>query len=203
MKRAVAAAAWVLLFFQVSAQNRYIFDEGGHYLGCEPAQEDCLVLGDSIVARFADPARDPGSINSKTRAVVVPDWFIEETLKLVGAKSRKHHGLIQGCLYIAPTSLYNGRLDFAANGDHPIYQNVFYITITPREGVLAQNNFNFGNFLWGASAHAMGIPLWVAKFGSHCFNFFCNPNNRFHPDDPDDILSISAGHHWRAKASAE
>lgn len=48
----------------------------------------------------------------------------------------------------------------------------FFVTNT-KSGLFAHNNYNFGNFLWGAGAKALGFSEVVARFGEN-YNYFFN-----------------------------
>lgn len=149
-----------------------------------------------VAARFADPGYDPSHVGPRSRAVLVPPESITAAMDSCGAAHAPHKGLFPGCLFLLMNSSYGGTLDFAVRPEYGISSDTYYLTYTEKEGSLAHNQFNFGNFLWGASAREMGVPLWVACLGSHFNNFFLSPDSRFHLDAPDDILSITAGHHW-------
>lgn len=149
-----------------------------------------------VAARFADPGYDPSHVGPRSRAVLVPPESITAAMDSCGAAHAPHKGLFPGCLFLLMNSSYGGTLDFAVRPEYGISSDTYYLTYTEKEGSLAHNQFNFGNFLWGASAREMDVPLWVACLGSHFNNFFLSPDSRFHLDAPDDILSITAGHHW-------
>jgi hypothetical protein len=61
---------------------------------------------------------------------------------------------------------------------------------------VAHNNFNFGNFLWGASAAALGVPLTFAKAGAHWNNYSNDPSSKGQLDSKDDQFSIEQGWNW-------
>ena len=149
-----------------------------------------------VAARFADPEYDPNHVGPGCRAVLVPQEYITGAMDNCGAEHAAHKGLFPGCWFLLKNSSYGGTLDFAVRPEYGISSNTYYLTYTEKEGSLAHNHFNFGNFLWGASAREMGVPLWVTCLGSHFNNFFLSPDSRFQLDSADDILSIRAGHHW-------
>jgi len=71
-----------------------------------------------------------------------------------------------------------------------------YVTKTKKDGYVAHNGYNFGNFLWGAGANALGVPMSLARFGAHLNNFFNDPKYKGHLDSKDDQYSIKAGFNW-------
>lgn len=150
-----------------------------------------------VVANFADPGYDPSHVGPESRVRLVLTDDIADAMGLCGAERVSWKGLFPGSFFLLRNSSYGGTLDFAVRPEYGISSHTFYLTSTEKEGSLAHNHFNFGNFLWGASAREVGVPLWMAKLGSHLNSFFLSPDTRFHLDSPDDILSISAGHHWR------
>ena len=70
---------------------------------------------------------------------------------------------------------------------------------------MGQNNYNFGNYLWGAAARTLKVPLGLAKLGAHYNNIMTDPENQNKPmnqrtlDSPDDQRSIEAG--WNLQNS--
>jgi hypothetical protein len=183
--------------------NDFLFAADGRFLSRVRGGQDGSTLflwqGDGtppIAARFADPEYDPSHVGPGSRAVLVPKEYVNEAMDICGAAGAAHKGLFPGCCFLLKNSSYGGALDFAARPDYGISSGTYYLTYTEKEGTVAHNHFNFGNFLWGASAREMGVPLWVACLGSHFNNFFLSPDSRFHLDAADDILSITAGHHW-------
>jgi hypothetical protein len=89
----------------------------------------------------------PGS-----RAVLVSQEYIAGALDACGAEHATHKGLFPGCWFLLKNSSYGGTLDFAVRPEYGISSNTYYLTHTEKEGTLAHNHFNFGDFLWGASA---------------------------------------------------
>lgn len=174
----------------------YAYDSGGNPLGQVRGEQGTLVLvpgigADGQVVCYADPVHDPPVIRDTTLVETISAGDVHYSLKKVNAYA--HHGLISGIIYLKRESEYYGLLDFARNGNHPVHLGTFYVTRTRQEGPLAHNNYNFGNFLWGAAAQAAGVPLWIAKLGSHISNMMHTGGQL---DSPDDMLSISAGYHF-------
>ena len=176
----------------------FVFDAGGNLIGEREGEPGTLVYdpgfgAEGIIIAFADPVRDPLSVKPGTAVVLFSGGDLHDCLKKVGAYKRSHYGLFKGILYLQRESDYYGLLDFARNGEHPVHGGIFYISGTDREGLLAHNAVNFGNFLWGAAAQAAGVPLWIACLGAHINNM---RHNHGHPDSDDDQLSIRAGYHF-------
>ena len=97
----------------------------------------------------------------------------------------------------------SGKMDYVVTAKveiegqkQPISSNTLYIT-TAESGKVAHNNYNFGNFLWGAGAKSLGIPKFAAKLGAHYNNYFNDPNHRGKLDSRDDQYSISLGYEWK------
>ena len=154
-----------------------------------------LAAQQSFSARFLD-----GRITSLE--IFAPDGGLRQqiryhySLQVSDACNPSHRGLFKGCFFLARNSGYGGDLDFAANGRHGILYDGLYITQTRKDGRVAHNNYNYGNFLWGAAARAVGVPLWIARLGSHFNNFFLSPDTRGTFDAADDQFSIGCGHHF-------
>lgn len=178
----------------------FLFDGNGLYLSRVDyaGAEDCIVYckPEPVVIRLADPVEDPTRMGLDTRLMVVPADTIITSLARSGASDPANRGCIKSYVFITKGSDYYSYLDYARNGQHNIRKNVFYVTSTPREGLLAHNHYNYGNFLWGASAQRLRIPLPMAILGANVQNFFCSPTGHGHLDTKDDQLSIRAGYHW-------
>lgn len=149
-----------------------------------------------LTASFADPEEDPASLFTGSCVHFPSEGQVWESLSVAGALEKRYHGFFKGCGFLFRESGYGGSLDFAANGLHGIELDGLYVCETAREGVVAHNNFNFGNFLWGAAAAAVKVPLFVTRLGAHINNFFLSPDTRGTFDSADDQLSIGCGHHY-------
>ena len=66
-----------------------------------------------------------------------------------------------------------------------------------KDGYVAHNAHNYGNFLWGAAAKALGVPESVAKAGAHIHNLFLSHEYKGALDSKDDQHSISIGYNWK------
>lgn len=182
----------------------FLFDEGGAFLSRIAVATEPVVFyqgfgREPVRAAFADPGHDPLVIDTRSFVQMISRADVELSMQIVNAYGARHHGLVKGCLYLLKESGYGGLIDPAVNAEHQVFPGVLYISRTPKEGSLAHNNFNCGNFLWGAAAHATGVPLWVTLLGTHFNNFFLSPDNKGHLDAKDDVLSIRAGYHMLDK----
>lgn len=175
-----------------------LFNASGCFCGLSEGESGTLVYdsgfgAERLIINFADPVQDPPQVGPGTAVEFVSAGDVHYSLRKVGAYDRKHHGLIAGIVYLKRESEYYGLLDFARNGEHPLHPGVYYVAWTKKEGAVAHNNVNFGNFLWGAAAQAAGVPLWIARLGAHISNMMHTGGR---PDSKDDQLSISAGYHF-------
>ena len=188
---------------EVDAQSGedFLFDEDGCFLARVqlPSASSCVIypLGygaETIVARLADPVQDPKVICADTRLRLVTGERIRGSLDRVGVNpGDMNYGFVRGFFFLALNSNYGQRLDFARTGIHDIHPNEFYLTHSSKEGYVAHSIYNFGNFLWGTAAHGVGVPLFIARMGSHVSNFY---HSKGHLDSANDQFSISCGHHW-------
>ena len=150
-----------------------------------------------IVARFSDPGYDASHVGPDNRVHVVTKEEIADAMVICGAAGAVLKGSYPGCFFLWKYSDYGGVLDFAVRPEYGVSLDTYYIADTKEEGTVAYNHFNYGNFLWGASAREMRVPMWLTRLGAHVSNFLHSPDNRFQLDSPDDQFSIKAGHHWR------
>ena len=150
-----------------------------------------------IVAQFSDPGYDPSHVGPENRAQLVRTKDIADAMEKCGAAGAAIKGYYPGCYFLLKNSGYGGVLDFAIRPEYGLSQETFYVADTQDEGMVAYNHHNYGNFLWGASAREMRVPLWMTRLGAHVHNFLLSPNARFQLDFPDDQFSIKAGYHWR------
>lgn len=180
--------------------DAFLFDADGAFLSKVQGADGQVLFyqgfgEEPVLATFTDPAHDPSLIDTDCCIQWITPDDLELSMQIVDAHNSQHYGLVKGCRYLLRESGYGGLIDPAVNAQHQVFPKVWYISKTPKEGVLAHNHFNCGNFIWGASAHASGVPLWITVLGSHFNNFFLSPDNKGRLDDKDDILSIRAGYH--------
>lgn len=157
---------------------------------------------------FVDPINDPSAINKGLiNKIFIPT---EEQIFDILSKSGVYdvHGVKNKYSFIYYESNANninvyGHMDYVVNGqinNAPVvlYENYLFITDTHGQKY-AHNTYNFGNFLWGAGAHALGIPYFMAKIGSNLNNYLNDPFSKGQLDSKDDQLSIKLGFQWNDK----
>ena len=164
---------------------------------------------------FADPINDSKAIRDGkiTRVVFPSNKQIHKALKKSGAYNKENQGIITGTEYLNNHSNYaqnDGATDFLSTSGEIFSGNRgmiagdrLYLTYSLKDGLVAHNNYNFGNFLCGAAASALGVPEKLAKAGAHVNNIFNDVNNQGKPmeerqlDSADDQKSIGAGFNWQ------
>ena len=181
----------------------YLFDDGGQFVSrIDGVPGGNLVLirrdgaQDPLIARFADPVHDPGLLGPSSRLCFVGPDTVRGSLEKTGVLDPTHHGGIKALWYLAQGSSYGGILDYSRNGEHDIRDDLFYVTQSDAGELLVHNHFNYGNYLWGASARELGVPLFMVILGTHFQNFFGSRTSRWHLDSAEDVRSIRAGFHW-------
>jgi hypothetical protein len=157
---------------------------------------------------FAYPVNDPKAIqnNKITKIRLVTDEEIHRDLTASGAYNKDNHGIITGSKYLndnSDASKNTGKTDFVISSQiegngNGLSDNTLYIPIGSKYAV-AHNNYNFGNFLWGAAASALGVPEGLAKAGAHYNNYMSDPTSKGRLDSADDQLSIGEGFKWQSK----
>jgi len=79
--------------------------------------------------------------------------------------------------------------------------NYLYITKVD-DKMLAHNNKNYGNFMWGASARSLEVGIGLALAGAHLNNYLNDVHNsdkrwwQRDIDTKDDQFSITSGYLW-------
>lgn len=122
------------------------------------------------------------------RVVVVNEDFIEGLLKKSGVNNWFLWGDKNGSLYAKKESR-GGRMDFV---NYPEIQNIagaLFVT-TVNGNSMSHDQFNMGNFMWGAAMRRLGVSPKLVGLGSNLDSFF----NHFHFDSPDDQRSIWHGY---------
>ena len=150
-----------------------------------------------VVAQFSDPGYDDSQMGPDKRVHLVSSEEIARAMEICGASTAPSKGFFPGCIFLLKNSAYGGVLDFAIRPEYGVFRNTYYVAKTAKEGTVAYNHHNYGNFLWGASAREVKVPLWKTLLGANIHNFFLSPDSRFKLDSPDDQFSIKAGYHWR------
>lgn len=195
-------AAWPEVVPDEQSGNSFLFDGSGTYLGKVAAGEHEVSVvvdrgfgSDPLSARFSDSEKTPLQIDGHTALEVVSTEALKADLDKAGAFEANHHGLIKGMWFLWCESQFGQKLDFAENSMYDIYPGKLYVTKAGEMGAIVHDNYNFGNFLWGAAAYEVGVPRWIALLGSHVHAFF-SPYSWGNFDSPDDIFSIRSGYHW-------
>ncbi len=160
---------------------------------------------------FVDPINDPKAIDNagSGKIIFVTDDYIYQTLENSGVYNKGNQGVIAGSKYLlnerdASSIKGNGNMDYTGNGRNniDISPTTLYITQT-RSGNFAHNAYNFGNFLWGAGANALGISEEMARIGAHVNNYLWDPKHKGTWDSKDDQFSIILGYEWRYVSTIE
>lgn len=178
----------------------FLFGGTGAYLGKVEADE-CGVVADRgigetpLSACFSDPGMTPLQMDENTTLELVSTAAAKTNLAKAGALDDDNQGFFKGMGFLWRESHFGRRLDFATNDLYDVYPNILYVTEAGPLGNIAHDNYNYGNYLWGATAHEVGVPQWIALIGSHLHAFF-SPYSFGSFDSPDDIFSIRAGYHW-------
>ena len=172
---------------------------------------------------MSGPVHDLESIQEKTKngitisLDIVDDNTVLDDLDRAGVNKEENKGFIDGPLYLlnhSNTATSDGATDFTfeskihADEDKTgLFSSRFYITkvklVNNVELNIAHNRSNFGNYMWGAAANALGVGLPTALTGAHVSNFFNDTNNSGVPyserslDSSDDQFSIMLGWLWR------
>lgn len=198
-------AAWSDVVPNQELGDSFLFDGAGAYLGkVEAGDPKGRVIVDkgfgdeSLSACFADPEMMPSMMDRHTTLEIVSTSTMATDLAKAGAFERSHHGLFKGAGFLFWESRFGRQLDFATNGNYDIYPYTLYVTEAGPNGAIVHDNYNYGNFLWGATAFEVGIPRWMALLGAHLHSFF-SPYSFGSLESSDDILSILAGYHWGKK----
>jgi hypothetical protein len=198
----------------------YCFDENGNYTTkiTDKGQHAGVIAAEkgktAIKFKFADPINDPKLIDDKniTKAVLVSNESIKEALSNSGVFDENNQD--NRYEYIKKESNasnlagegkmdYTVKADFSINGNKQegLPHNTLYVSKT-KSGYIGHNNYNFGNFLWGAGASALGFWKMTARLGAHWNNFLNDTKNVGKPwykrsfDSKDDQKSISFGFEW-------
>jgi RHS repeat-associated protein len=201
-----------------NGEDIYVFDDNGNF-SCkidQKGEHTGRILGKKGAKdtdfKFADPVNDPKAIEKGdiTRAVVVSDKAIDETLSNSGVydKENQDHKYDYIINESNAAKKVGAKMDYVVNGTidingkkEKISSGNLYVT-KGKSGYTGHNDSNFGNFLWGAGAKALGFSKTTARIGAHINNFFSDGPNRTLPyykrsfDSKDDQRSISLGVDW-------
>ncbi len=195
------------LFFNQYGKYRETIPSPGKPIG-KMKQKD----GSYVSFGFADPEHDVESAqkNPDFRVRLVDD----ETIKTYIKKSRVDEfadllndlfllpsecKIALACDYLVNHSNAGTNPDDAFTLDYTcslgLSDDVLYVAKVGKE-YTGHNGHNFGNFLWGASAKILGVPLLMARIGAHYNNYRSKDEYGGTWDSRDDQRSISLGHKW-------
>ncbi len=175
-------------------------------------------LGDGgFFFKFADPKNDLKSIRAGeiTSLFILDAQTILKDLERAAVEDKGNKGIIDGPLFLLTESnssrISGGVVDFVTQSEiHGSYSeglpiglvpSMLYITETKGEK-FGHNNKNFGNFMWGASANAVGVGIGLAQLAAHINNYIFDTENKGKKwderkfDSQDDQLSIRLGWFW-------
>jgi len=176
---------------------------------------------DGFVFNFVDPINDPKNIGNKPGQIkelyILNSETILKDLDRAGVNKEENKGIIDGPFYLKDHShagTNSGELDFVINSEifgsstfgdeklpYGLPSNYLYITDVGGK-MYGHNNYNFGNFLWGAAANSLQVFLGDALLGAHLNNYFNDTNNQGKKwyersfDSKDDQYSIKLGYKW-------
>ncbi|MBP5612570.1 MAG: RHS repeat-associated core domain-containing protein, partial [Bacteroidales bacterium] len=208
-------------FIDPNGLDTFVFDKNGDYSHPIRAEGNHVgryinSSGEQFDFTFADPVNDPKDIENGNinKAIFVSD----ESIKNILSNSEVFKSSNQSDKYnfiITESNASNnlqgkGLMDyvvsanFGDNGFKGLISNTLYVVKVGSE-YTGHNNYNFGNFLWGAGASALGFSKIIAKIGAHINNYLNDSDNREIPwykfykrsfDSHDDQFSISQGFLW-------
>ena len=208
-------------YIDPDGRDTLLFNSNGKYKSIIPAEGNPVGKikqkdGSDICFDFADPENDVNSALTDPyfRVCVVKNKEIKSYLRKSKVKDyaakleslpwympyRSMTKLSLACAYLYSHSNAGTNPDDSKTLDYtcsiPLYDNILYVTKVEKR-YTGHNGHNFGNFLWGASAEILGIPLFIARIGAHFNNYFISKDeNGGKLDSTDDQLSISLGHKW-------
>ena len=191
--------------------DEYYFNPDGSYNGKveKPGEHTVLILGTEssspIKFEFADPVNDPVAIENGdiTGVEIVSDEVMEEVLVESGVEDESNQGnKVEFVKNESDASNLDGegKMDYVVtarpeidNVKQPVRSDRLYLTQT-ESGPVAHNNYNFGNFLWGAGAQKLGFSLPVARTGAHINSLKDKHYKQL--DSKDEQNSIKLGYKW-------
>lgn len=191
--------------------DEYLFNSEGKYVGKieKPGEHTGLIMGSEknkpLAFKFSDPINDPKALERGkiTGIEILSDESISEVLNESGVNNVTNQK--NRFNYIRKESDASslegeGKMDYVITAQprirgekQPIRSDRLYLTKVEPNAV-AHNNFNFGNFLWGAGAERLGFSLPIARLGAH-INSLKDPHYKS-LDSEDDQRSIRLGFRW-------
>jgi RHS repeat-associated protein len=191
------------------------FDESGKYIktitaagehvgkvagenGCTFIFADQTWAGEFTTEEFPmseEMGGDGGRYNS---IYLVPKEIIDKIIEDSGVKDANNQKFISKYIYALKESRgINKKMDYVNNKSAIKMQkgNPYSLFVTDSQGLkVAHDNFNFGNFLWGAGMKSLTIPYIDAITGAHADNMI---HNWLQPDSKDDQISIFFGYLYK------
>lgn len=158
-----------------------------------------------LAFKFADPKNDPKAIDKGeiTGVKIVSNEAISKVLDESGVnKQENKENKVEFITRESDASNLEGegKMDYVVTAtpsidgvEQLISADKLYITQTA-SGAVAHNNYNFGNFLWGAGAGKLGFSKLTVKLGAH-INSLRDPHYK-RLDSKDDQYSIGLGYKW-------
>jgi RHS repeat-associated protein len=212
-------------FIDPLGSDTAVFGGDNKFIKINPGGENVgMKLGkDGFVFEFADPVNDIKAIRDKTIKslyIVSKDEVLNE-LERSGVNEDENRGFFDGVSYLKNHSNSGfgegfNELDFtissAIHGKRDLmgeevgfghFGHLLYITKV-NDKHIAHNAFNFGNFMWGASAKALGLGLIESLSYAQVNNILNDPGNINRPwydkkgDSKDDQRSITFGYLYRS-----
>ena len=200
-------------YLDPDGKDIYVFDENGDFVTkqLKDGPHSGVVMKNgriNFAFEFADPINDPKAIDMGkiTHLEFVTNEQISMLLKKSGVYDKDNRSNWFNFIRVesnAGNIKGEGKMDYVATGIYKgahisAYQDCLFLTGVNGKKV-AHNTYNFGNFLWGAGASALGVPYWMAKLGSHVNNFLNDTYSRWHWDSSDDQRSIKLGYKWQMR----
>ena len=193
--------------------DEYVFNHNGTFKEKieKPGTDYIRIDKTNVTIQFADPINDPKAIDNGTitNLVVANDAAIKNELEKSGVFDEKNqdsrYSFIQNESN-ASSMEGTGKMDYVTHDLDlkdgsgsvvPIFSSSTLFVTNTESGLVAHNNYNFGNFLWGAGANALGFSEMVARAGAHWNNFKNDTISKGSLDSKDDQFSISLGFEWQ------
>jgi uncharacterized protein RhaS with RHS repeats len=196
---------------EATPPDEYVFNRNGTFKEKieKPGTDYIRIDKTNVTIQFADSINDPKAIDNGTitNLVTVSDSAINNELKDSGVfdetNQDSRYSFIQNESN-ASSMEGTGKMDYVThdleldNGSVvPISSSSTLFVTNTESGAVAHNNYNFGNFLWGAGANALGFSETVARLGAHWNNFKNDTISKGGLDSKDDQFSISLGFEWQ------
>ena len=202
-------------YFDPDGRDRYIFNEDGTFARViykEEGEHYGYIEGKNIKFKFADPVNDPTFVESNKfhGLEFISDEKIDNALWNSGVQdfhlcstyyaykqSNASKTDVEGKMdYVCTANLERGKEQMCDKWTGGIDNSKLYLTYSNSEGYVGHNNYNFGNFLWGAGMNYLGFNMEATVEAAHCNNYYNDTYTRGYLDSPDDQFSIKCGYKW-------